>query len=435
MSKAVKLSFAILVLLLLFSLAFAGYAFLEKQKIEKQKNDLVSEVGILKAREEKYAADNTKIQEQLKAIEGEKNKIQADFTAVNERVAKADEELKKITQERDEWKARIEAIQKERDELAVKLKEQSSAPVPEPQIVYKYIERPVEEKPKEEPAPAEAKKETQTVDETAYDNMGDSYWADVLKQKAQLEVEVNNLHKEVSASAVEIAELKKENNDLQLEMGKLKNEKEFIEREIKNGKDLADALSMELARVKGDNKYSSERTAKLMEESDALRDQIKGLTSTKIALEKTIVRISEEKKDLERKLTDTERMVENKISEIWDIKESLNKQVKDLAMSTKEIELPPIVVSAGRPSAPEQEQKAAAVQVGLAGNVVSVNEENNFIIIDKGQGSGIAIGNKLNIYRDKDYIAQVEVIQVRPDIAAADIKEKKSKIKVGDIVR
>ena len=425
MSKAVKLSFAILILLLLFSLGFAGYTLLEKQKVERQKGDLENELKIAKTREEKYILDNKKIEEQLKKVEEERAKIQQDSAAVYERVKRTDEDLKKVSHERDEWKARLETIQKERDDLATKLKEQASVST-EPKIVYKYIERPPEEKPEEK------KEEKPTI---SFENLDDSYWAQVLKEKAAIEVELENLKKEASSAAVEIAELKKQNNDLQLELGKFKTEKETINREIKAGKDLADTLSMELARTKGDNKFMSERTDKLIQESDDLRNQIKALTSTKIALEKTIVRVTDDKKNFEKKLTDTESIVESKIAEIWQIKESLNNQVKELSMATKEIELPPIVVSPGNKGPKDEDKEKKATTAGLDGSVVSVNEENNFVIIDKGQGAGLNVGNKLNVYRNADYIAQVEVIQVRPDIAAADIKEKKTKIKVGDSVR
>jgi len=424
MSKAVKLSFAILILLLLFSLGFAGYTLLQKQKIEQEKSNLQNEINASKTRESKYILDNKKIEEQLKKVEEEKSKIEQELAAINERMQRSDEDMQKITQERDEWKSRLQNLQKERDDLDRKLKEQAKV-VAEPQIIYKYIERPPEEK----------KEVEEGKPKISFENLDDSYWAQVLKEKATIEVDLENLRKEASMAAIEIAELKKQNNDLQLELEKLKTEKETIDREIKASKDLSDTLSLELARAKGDNKFMNERTEKLIQENNDLRNQIKALTSTKIALEKTIVRVSEEKKNLEKKLVDTESMVEGKIAEIWDIKEGLNQQVKELALATKEIELPPIVVSAGKVAPKDQIQEEKLGTAGLDGSIVSVNEENNFVIIDKGQSAGLSVGNKLNVYRDADYIAQLEVIQVRPDVAAADIKEKKTKLRVGDSVR
>lgn len=98
------------------------------------------------------------------------------------------------------------------------------------------------------------------------------------------------------------------------------------------------------------------------------------------------------------------------------------------------MELAPIVVSsadnptgfakASNPNAP-----------GIDGNIVSINPENNFVIIDIGEGSGIKAGDTLNVYREAEYIAGLEVIQVRKDIAAADIISKVTDIQVGDAVR
>ena len=41
----------------------------------------------------------------------------------------------------------------------------------------------------------------------------------------------------------------------------------------------------------------------------------------------------------------------------------------------------------------------------------------------------------MNVYRGAEYVAGLEVIQVRKDIAAADIISKVVDIKIGDAVR
>ena len=269
-----------------------------------------------------------------------------------------------------------------------------------------------------------------------------------MKEKASLEVRLNNLENEISSSAVDVGELKKQNNDLQMEITKLRDEKEAVDREIKNGKDLADTLSLELARAKSDKKYMNDRVEKIQGENENLQQQIKQLTAVKVALEKNIVRIADEKRELARKLVQTEDVMQNKVAEIWEMKESLTQKVKEAAASAnrKDIELPPIIVHANGPvkamkaeevsfNGAAQDEETEAPSAGLNGNVLSINEDNNFVIVDIGQNRGITAGTRLNIYRGTDYIAQVEVIQVRADISAADIKEKKTRIRVGDSVR
>lgn len=447
MSNAAKQSLIILIVLLIGSFGFAGYSLLEKQKIEKQKVELENEMKTGKAREEKLIADAKNFEAQVKKVEEEKAKLQEELASVDQRVLSFTEEIKKLTQDRDDWKGRLDAIQKERDDLAAKLKEQASA---EPKVVYKYIEK--EGQPATETGtqtvvqdmPSASSAADMALDAT---EKGDEYWAQVLKEKAELEVRLNNLENEISGSAIDVGELKKQNSDLQMEITKLRDEKSAIEREIKNGKDLADTLSLELARAKSDKKYMNERVEKIQADNDALQQQIKQLSATKVALEKNIVRISDEKRELEHKLVQTEDVVQNKIAEVWEMKESITQKVKEAAASAnrKDIELPPIIVNAnGSTKAMKADEvsyngngheEEEAPSAGLNGNVLSINEDNNFVIVDIGENRGITSGTKLNIYRGTDYIAQVEVIQVRADISAADIKEKKTRIKVGDSVR
>lgn len=449
MSNAAKQSLIILIVLLVGSFGFAGYSLLEKQKIEKQKVELENELKTAKAREEKFSADAKNYDAQVKKVEEEKAKLQSDLTAVDQKIQSFDVEIKKLTQERDDWKGRLDAIQKERDDLAQKLKEQAGA---EPKIVYKYIEKEGGQAvsgTEGAAAPADAPATSGSAADMALDatEKGDEYWAQILKEKASLEVRLNSLENDISGSAVEVGELRKQNNDLQMEIAKLKDEKSAIDREIKNGKDLADTLSLELARAKSDKKFMNDRVEKIIAENTTLQQQIKQLSATKVALEKNIVRISDEKRELEHKLVQTEDVVQNKVAEIWEMKESITQKVKEAAASVnrKDIELPPIIVSANGPTRAMKTDEVSfngngheeeeAPSAGLNGNVLSINEDNNFVIVDIGQNRGITSGTRLNIYRGTDYIAQVEVIQVREDISAADIKEKKTRIRVGDSVR
>lgn len=73
--------------------------------------------------------------------------------------------------------------------------------------------------------------------------------------------------------------------------------------------------------------------------------------------------------------------------------------------------------------------------VGVSGAVLSINDESDFVIIDLGENSSIQIGDNLSIYRDGQYIAAIEVIQVRKEVSAADIKQKTADIQRGDQVR
>ncbi len=104
--------------------------------------------------------------------------------------------------------------------------------------------------------------------------------------------------------------------------------------------------------------------------------------------------------------------------------------VQKCALPICEVELPPIVVSSnGEP------MNFKTGMAGFNGRVISINEVNNFVIVDIGENKGITLGDSLSVYRDSKYIARLEVIQVRKDISAADLKDQWSKVRIGDIIR
>ncbi len=242
----------------------------------------------------------------------------------------------------------------------------------------------------------------------------------------------------MSSENVGAGELKKKISDLEMELGQLKNEREDIQRKMTYAENLANALSVELAREKNDKRSIADRSNKINEENLSLRAQIKELTSSKMVLERSMARLTEDKHAMEKKLDEAQSVIQNRIDEVLEIKSSIDKRLTpNVAMGgAKEIELPPIIVSAPAAS------KSGAAKAGgppgtsgLEGRVISINDENNFVIVDLGENSGIRVGDTLSVYRGSKYVAALDVIQVRKDISAADIKQKGAKIKVGDVVR
>jgi hypothetical protein len=70
-----------------------------------------------------------------------------------------------------------------------------------------------------------------------------------------------------------------------------------------------------------------------------------------------------------------------------------------------------------------------------AGKILSVDRDNNFVVIDLGIDVGIKIGDTFQVYRGDRIIATIEVIQARRGIAACDIKKEYLSIIAGDTVR
>ncbi len=413
MSKVVRLVLIILIFLLGVSAYMVYTALSEKTALESAKSTLETELAQYKEKEKKLADDTKRLEGQVKDAQSAKTAAQNQLNTLNNRLAELTNQVETVTTERNDLTKKIENLKKERDDLTAKLQEKPAVTMMAPSS-------------------------TALLTELSAGEKDERYWASVLKDKAALELQMGELKSKVSSSAIEVGELKKKNSDFELEIGQLKNEKEEIGRRIKYAEDLANNLSIELAREKNDKHYVSDRLAALKEENMALRSQIKELTSAKISLERNIAKLREDKDVIAQQLSglsQTEGIIQDRIDEVLNIKKSLDDKVKAPSSDagSKQVELPAIVVSAPAPGGAAASAQQAGP--GFNGRIVSINEENNFVIIDLGENSGVRVGDTLSVYRGSKYIAGLEIIEVRKDISAADIKQRGAKIKVGDAVK
>jgi predicted nucleic acid-binding Zn-ribbon protein len=438
MSIAVRVSVWILGVLVVVSAAVAVLALTQKQTLQGQNQILHNEIA---DDQSKLADLNNKaksLQDQADQLNSkvsqtqqEKAQVQSQYDDVKKKSDDLQSQLDQANADRDDWKNRVETITHERDDLMQKLKNQ---PV---KIVYKdrIVQAPAAV-PGQDAIPSSAPDVTSA--------QGDHYWASVLKQKAALQIEIEKEKSGLDQAALQVVGLKKQNSDLELELKQISNEKDEIVQKIKYGQDLADNLSIDLARSRNDQQAVNDRADKLKEENLQLLSQIRELNSTKLELEKNVSRLTDDKDSMQKKLVETESVIQSRIDDIWKIKQSLDKKLSEnsAGSGTGGMELPPIIVNA--PNAQQQEQQPQQVQqaapvptVGkMEGSIISINETNNFVIADLGQqNSAVSVGNTLKVYRNGNQVATLEVIQVRRDICAADIKDKSSELKVGDIVK
>ena len=202
--------------------------------------------------------------------------------------------------------------------------------------------------------------------------------------------------------------------------------------ETKYKEDLVNNLSLELARTKNEKKFLADKLEKLDAENEEIRGQLKQLLTVKSSLEKSIIDLTQQKDQLQKDVSTAQNVVQNKVNEIFDMKKSLDQSVSAGKSGTTDgIELPPIVVN----SSSQSGFSAGAQRPDFNGKIVSVNQDNNFVIVSLGQNSGLQSGDVLSVYRNSQYIARLQVIQVRKDISAADIKEQLAQIQVGDVIR
>jgi chromosome segregation ATPase len=434
LSKGAKQSILILIVLFLGVLGFAAYTVFEKQKVEKEKTLLSADLTKSQESLQKYAVQVKDLQDQITKREQENSELNKRAKLAEGQVGNMQKQVDDLTDESKKWKERVDNVQRERDEIMAKLQEaakkQQDAEAELSSLKEKAVNQPAAQSGN---AMNEAAMDS-AMNETPRNPTDEQYWAKVLQDKAALQVKVENLQQELGKNATELIDLKQSSENLKIQLDALNHDKDELGRDIKYKADMINNLSLELARARNDKKFIADNFEKLNQENKDLRGELKKLVTSKGSLEKSIVKITEDRNQMQKQLEGTEGVIQSKIDEIWEIKNSIDEtfqSARQASASSNEVELPPIVVNSNG----AVNNNPGTINPGINGKVVSINPENNFVIVDLGEKSGVNVGDSLSVYRDSKYIGKLEVIQVRKDISAADIKDQWAKIQVGDVIR
>jgi chromosome segregation ATPase len=254
-----------------------------------------------------------------------------------------------------------------------------------------------------------------------------SYWAEIIKEKASLELQLRTL----KASN---EQLKSEKSALEVTLSNLMREKQDLQEQFQYHQKMLDSMASEFIWEKNARFQMQDKLTPIKNENAFLRRQLSVVSNSKAKLDKKLEQLTAEKNILERRLTEIEIFLKDKLSGMGDARHEaeqlLSQPGQEGAQNKKEsVELPAIVVRS------QPESSYAPGSSFFFGNILSINEDNNFVVIDLGEDAGIRPGQKLEVYRADAVIAEIEVTQVRKNIAACDIKRQALSIHVGDKVK
>jgi len=168
---------------------------------------------------------------------------------------------------------------------------------------------------------------------------------------------------------------------------------------------------------------------KLRSENVSLKREIVLANKEKMKLQDTLKITLDKKASLENRIADAENVLKEKSLAFEDLQQQLENAIvgskRIVASESASVQLPPIVV---KPESPGLR--------GLRGEVIAVNQEEKFVVVDIGEASGLRPGALLKVMRGDREIASLEVIETRREISAADIREVigAAAIQEGDIV-
>ncbi len=274
----------------------------------------------------------------------------------------------------------------------------------------------------------------QEAQQVAPPKTDDAYWGGILKAKTDLELQLQNIRTELRSMQITNEQLQREKSTLSLDITNLNREREDLQRQLGYNQKLLDSLASELVREKNDKMQLESNVKPIKNENEVLMRQLKNLNERKAGLERDLAQLQADKNSLGRRVDELESLLKDQILKM----DSLRKRVDDVRSGSgdlaqpqsESVELPPILV---RPQVTTEGTVTATR--GIAGKVLAVNKDNNFVIVDLGEDAGIKLGQGFSVYRSGNSIAGVEVIQIRKNISACDIKRETTPIKVGDAVK
>ena len=365
----------------------------------------------------KFYSDSTKLTVDNKKLASEKgnliverddlrdryNKLDRERQTFEEKIQTVSAQLDTITKERDEWKKKSDDMSRERDALVEKLKEKQKVEAVEAQT------------PAQQPSMATTP-------------ASEEYWADFVKVKAALEVKVEDLSQQLADAKMKLSEFDKNNKELTLKIDEISKERDRVEKDMEIKERTMNIMSRDLVSEREARKIAMEELAKLRGENVGYKRELVMLNKEKVKLQGNIKEESEKRDTLEQKISGVENVMKGKSLDLEQLQKELTTTIKgDTDVATREttsVELPPIVVKSG--SGPK----------GLRGEVLAVNPEEKFIVVNLGEASGVGPGNQLKILRKNKEIGSVEIIETRKDISAADIKNVAPGVNIqeGDMV-
>ena len=339
-------------------------------------------------------------------LSGKLEKFQKDISGYSNKVGSLNKDLEKLAKEKQQIESKYEVISKEREELVEKIKKLQEMKVVAP--VVKVEPRP---ESKAEVKPGEVE-------------ISDGYWAGILRDKKALEIKLEDTGREIGILKSQNQIFKEEKMALEFELKDLMRDNQELLSKVEQNQRLASSISGDLVVVRKDKVSTQQRYDQIKEENRTLRKENKFLTQY-------LKKLTGRKADLEEKfkeLRDDKAEMEERVASLQvDLVDELKEAAKPRPVLRREssVELPPIVV---RPQSTGDRLELKAVEV------VAVNTQNNFAVISAGEVDGLRMGDYFRVQRGNKHIADIEVIQIRKNIAACDIKSLSSPIKIGDAV-
>lgn len=223
----------------------------------------------------------------------------------------------------------------------------------------------------------------------------------------------------------------------------VRNENEQLQGQLSDAQELHAKMESELELARRSISESKEELTQALQTRDTLAKSVEDREKEITRLSKELEQSRTEAKgaaDQLAELSQERDAIRQQMTELEEAKSQLETKVMELA-ERPTVELEKVVV--GNEGAPGPAASGAAVRQVSAtggpqqGQVININREYDFIIVNLGQNHGLVVGQECQIVRDNQVLGRVKLEKVYDELSAAAIlpDSQKDSIREGDLVR
>lgn len=177
-------------------------------------------------------------------------------------------------------------------------------------------------------------------------------------------------------------------------------------------KGLEDEISLSL-------KYNQQLVAQLEDinvSTQSIKNRLNTVENERGFLKKQLVTANDKLKSLETAKKDSVAQIQNSVLALKNSIEQLRSKLEEITIA-------------------HQKPEVLTNHTPTEGEVVFINKDYRFAVVSLGTNKGLTKGRRLDVFKDNVIIGELEVIEVREEISACDIKMDLSRLEIGNKVR
>ena len=237
-------------------------------------------------------------------------------------------------------------------------------------------------------------------------------------EKDELEEQLSEVRQAKSRIERELADAKDDLEAAARQLADERQEKEQLAKTAEDRQQQIDRMLQDLEQARGDQRILTDQLGRLRDEHTALQRQMTSLNQAKTQLEQKVVELSK------HPTVELDKVVVNPLAAS---SPTVSAGASDSAAS------PQTQADADTASSPPPSVEASPLQ----GQIIVVNREYDFIVVNLGSNQGLALGQEFQVVRGDQVLGRVKVEKVYEELSAAAIlpNSNKDAIREGDAVK